>query len=76
MEAIKRTHVKRNGKELIVILPESFTAAEVDVLIWPSDEETEKPNENISPGLLKWPQMTDEEFSSIVEKRKHLNAWK
>jgi hypothetical protein len=76
MEAIKRTHVKRKGNELVLILPDSFTAAEVDVLIWPSDEEIEKPNESISADLLKWPEMTDEEFSSINEKRKHLNEWK
>ena len=26
--------------------------------------------------LLSWPEMTDEEFRGIKEKRKHLNKWK
>ena len=76
MEAIKKTRIKRSGNELILTLPESFTAEEVDVLIWPSNEGTAAPVNNVSADLLQWPEMTDEELSLISEKRQHLNAWK
>lgn len=76
MEAIKKTRVKRTGNKLTLTLPESFTAEEVDVLIWPSNEEVTAPEKSLSNDLLAWPVMTDEELSLINEKRKHLNAWK
>ena len=76
MEAIKKSRIKLKGKELVLTLPDSFTAEEVDVLIWPSNEESVELNTNISADLLKWPEMTDEELSLINEKRKHLNSWK
>jgi len=76
MEAIKKSRIKLKGKELVLTLPDSFTAEEVDVLIWPSNEESAELNKNISADLLKWPEMTDEELSLINEKRKHLNSWK
>lgn len=75
MEAIKKTRIKRSGNQLIVTLPDSFTAEEVDVLIWPSNEDV-APSKNVSEDLLQWPEMTDEELALINEKRKHLNAWK
>jgi hypothetical protein len=76
MEAIKQSRIKRKGKELVLILPDSFTAEEVDVLIWPSNEGFENVNKDLSAELLKWPEMTDEELSVINEKRKHLDAYK
>jgi hypothetical protein len=76
MEAIKQNRVKRDGNKITLILPDSFSAEEVDVLIWPSNEEAERNYKNISSDLLSWPDMTDEEFAVITEKRKHLNAWK
>ncbi len=76
METIKQTRVKRNGNKLILTLPETFKAEEVDVLIWPSDKENALTNESLSNHLLEWPQMSDEELSYINEKRRHLNAWK
>lgn len=76
MEAIKRTRIKRNGNELIVTLPDTFKAEEVDILIWPSAEEGYSATKNVSEDLLQWPEMTDEELSLINEKRQHLNAWK
>jgi len=44
----KKTRIKRSGNQLIVTLPDTFVAEEVDVLIWPSTEEPlapiKKPN--------------------------------
>ena len=76
MEAIKKTRIKRTGNQLLVTLPDTFKAEEVDVLIWASNEEASPPATNISEDLLLWPEMTDEELSLINEKRQHLNAWK
>ncbi|HRJ30824.1 MAG TPA: hypothetical protein PLV21_15340 [Cyclobacteriaceae bacterium] len=39
MEAIRRKKVKRIGKKIIIELPDSFKANEVDLIIWPSQEE-------------------------------------
>ena len=76
MEAVKKTRIKRSGNQLILTLPDTFTAEKVDVLIWPSNEDAGAPSQNLSADLLQWPEMTDEELSLINEKRKHLNAWK
>ncbi len=76
MEAIKKTRVKRVGNKITLILPDTFSAEEVDVLIWPSNEETIPGDKNISSSLLDWPEMNDEELALITEKGKHLNAWK
>ncbi len=76
MEAIKKTRIKRTGNQLILTLPDTFEAEEVDVLIWASNEEASLPPTNLSQDLLQWSIMTDEELSFINEKRKHLNAWK
>ena len=76
MEAIKQSHIKRNGNELVLILPDSFKAEEVDVLIWPSNDVPSDLNKSMSADLLKWPEISDEELSLINEKRKHLNSWK
>jgi hypothetical protein len=78
MEAIKQSHIKRTGNKLILTIPDSFSAEEVDVLIWPSEtaKENSKNTNLISEQLLQWPVMTDEEFQFIEEKRKHFNEWK
>ena len=59
MEAIKQTRIKRTGKELILVLPDNFTADEVDILIWPSNEGIEISEKKISDDLLQWPEMSD-----------------
>ena len=76
MEAIKRTKVKREGNKITLILPDNFDAEEVDVLIWPSNEEIVADNTNLSAQLLTWPVMSDDELALINQKRKHINAWK
>ena len=74
MEAIKKTRIKRTGNQLLVTLPDTFKAEEVDVLIWASNEEATTPATNISEDLLLWSEMTDEELSLINEKRQYLNT--
>ncbi|MEO6547734.1 MAG: hypothetical protein ABIN94_07025 [Ferruginibacter sp.] len=78
MEAIKQSHLKRTGNKLIITIPDSFAAEEVDVLIWPSEKSSESVKSvlPLSEQLLNWPEMTDEELNLIEEKRKHLNSWK
>ena len=81
MEAIRKSRIRRKGNEIVVQLPDSFTANEVDVIVWASDnaidENKETANINsFSEYLLNWPEMSDEELQSIEEKRKQLNQWK
>ena len=81
MEAIRKSRIRRRGNEIVVQLPDSFTASEVDVIVWASDNAADenKETDNInsfSEYLLNWPEMTDEELQSIEEKRKQLNQWK
>ena len=81
MEAIRKSRIRRKGNEIVVQLPDSFTANEVDVIVWASDnaidENKETANINsFSEYLLNWPEMSDEELQSIEEKRKQLNKWK
>ena len=81
MEAVRKSRIRRRGNEIVVQLPDSFTANEVDVIVWASDNAADenKETDNInsfSEYLLNWPEMTDEELQSIEEKRKQLNQWK
>ena len=81
MEAVRKSRIRRRGNEIVVQLPDSFTANEVDVIVWASDnaidENKETANINsFSEYLLNWPEMTDEELQSIEEKRNQLNKWK
>lgn len=46
MEAIRKKKVKTKEGKIIIDLPENFTAKEVDLIIWPSEDE--KADENIS----------------------------
>jgi hypothetical protein len=53
MEAIRKKNIKRTGKQLIIDLPEDFKAEEVDVIVWPSQDEELQPAEN-SKSLESW----------------------
>jgi hypothetical protein len=39
MEALQIKRVKRNGRQLTADLPDNFIAEEVDIILWPSNEE-------------------------------------
>ncbi|HEY9488465.1 MAG TPA: hypothetical protein VIQ51_09035 [Chryseosolibacter sp.] len=53
MDAIRKKRIKRTGRQVIVDLPENFTAEEVDLILWPSIEENENVKKN-QTDLLEW----------------------
>ena len=55
--------------------PHDFDAKRVELTIVPLEEETTQLS-NFQQFLLDSPEMSDEEFQSIREKREHLNQWK
>ncbi len=76
METLTKKNIKRNGNQLIIELPESFHAKEVDVLVYPSQkEEDDLKIAPMSEYLLSWPDMDERDFKHIEDKRKHLQAW-
>jgi len=73
MQAIKQYTEVINGS-IHVNLPKSFTAKRVELIILSADDN------GIDSGdfqqfLLDSPEMTDEEYQAIEEKRRHLNQW-
>lgn len=60
---------------LHIKLPNDFDAKRVELTIVPLEEETIQLS-NFQQFLLDSPEMSDEEFQSIREKREHLNQWK
>ena len=60
---------------LHIKLPHDFDAKRVELTIVPLEEETTQLS-NFQQFLLDSPEMSDEEFQSIREKREHLNQWK
>lgn len=60
---------------LHIKLPHDFDAKRVELTIIPLEEETTQLS-NFQQFLLDSPEMSDEEFQSIREKREHLNQWK
>jgi hypothetical protein len=76
METLTKKNIRRKGNQLIIELPESFHATEVDVLVYPSQVENEgSKSASMSDYLAGWPEMTDSDLKYIEEKRKHLQAW-
>ena len=60
---------------LHIKLPHDIDAKRVELTIVPLEEETTQLS-NFQQFLLDSPEMSDEEFQSIREKREHLNQWK
>jgi hypothetical protein len=58
-----------------IILPKDFDAKRVELTIIPLEDEAPQLS-TFQQFLLNSPEMTDEEFQSIEEKRGHLNQWK
>jgi hypothetical protein len=56
-------------------LPKDFVAKRVELIIVPLEDE---PNQlsSFQQFLLDSPEMSEEEFETIQEKRSHLNQWK
>lgn len=58
-----------------ITMPKDFDAKRVELTIVPLDEEPATLSA-FQRFLLDSPEMTDEEFEYIKEKREHLNSWK
>lgn len=58
-----------------VQLPKDFDAKRVELLIIPLSDEP-SPLSDFQQFLLDSPEMSDEEFYAIQDKRAHLNQWK
>ena len=61
MEAIRQRRIKRDGKKVVIELPDDFTAQEVDVILWASAEETSKVEEK---PLDEWRKHMDDFYSN------------
>lgn len=73
MQAIKQYTNVINGS-IHIDLPKDFTAKRVELIILPADDE-EQDTLAFQRFLLESPEMTDEEFEAIEEKRGHLKQW-
>ena len=74
MQAIRQYSEVINGR-IQIDLPKDFTAKRVELIIL-SAEEPEAPVEDFQHFLLNSPEMTDEEFQAIEEKRRHIRQWR
>jgi hypothetical protein len=73
MQAIKQYTEVINGS-IHINLPKDFTAKRVELIILSVDD-TDTDSSEFQRFLLNSPEMTDEEFQAIQEKRRHLNQW-
>lgn len=74
MQAIKEYAEVINGS-IHINLPKNFTAKRVELIILSADE-TSTSTSTFQRFLLDSPEMSDEEYQAIAEKRNHLNQWK
>lgn len=73
MQAIKQYIEVINGS-IHINLPKDFTAKRVELIILSIDDDYVD-SSDFQQFLLNSPEMTDEEFETIEEKRRHLNQW-
>ncbi|MDS4027990.1 MAG: hypothetical protein RKO25_13525 [Candidatus Contendobacter sp.] len=73
MQAIKKYTEVINGC-LHIDLPTDFTAKRVELIILSADDHNADAD-HFQQFLLDSPEMTDEEFQTIEEKRQHLKQW-
>lgn len=73
MQAIKEYTEVIDGS-IHVNLPKSFTAKRVELIILSADDNDADTGDFLR-FLLESPEMTDEEYQAIEEKRKHLKQW-
>lgn len=73
MRAIKQYTEVINGS-IHIQLPADFTAKRVELIILSADG-NDSDSDHFRQFLLGSPEMTDEEFQAIEEKRRHLNQW-
>lgn len=78
MNAI-RIYADVKDHEIRLKLPKSVKTRKVEVIIIPYEEEpvpSESAVTDLQRLLLEAPDMSDETYSAVVEKRKALNKWK
>jgi hypothetical protein len=79
MQAIKQYTDVINGS-IRIDLPKDFIAKRVELIILPADEEPPlSGSQNASDFeqfLLDSPEMSDDEYQAIEEKRQHFKKWK
>ncbi len=79
MQAIKHYTDVINGS-IQVELPKDFIAKRVELIILPADEEppvlSSQKISDFEKFLLESPEMSDDEYLAIEEKRQHLKKWK
>ena len=73
MQAIKQYTEVINGS-IHIDLPKNFTAKRVELIILSADDNGADSGD-FQRFLLNSPEMSDEEFDAIEEKRRHLNQW-
>ncbi len=73
MQTIKQYTEVINGC-ISIQLPKDFTAKRVKLLIVPADEENDLTD--FQKFLLESPEMTEQEYQFIAEKRQHFALWK
>jgi hypothetical protein len=73
MQTIKQYTEVINGC-ISIQLPKDFTAKRVKLLIVSADEETTLTD--FQKFLLESPEMTEQEYQFIEEKRQHFESWK
>lgn len=73
MQTIKQYTEVINGC-ISIQLPKDFTAKRVKLLIVSADEETALTD--FQKFLLESPEMTEQEYQFITEKRQHFASWK
>lgn len=73
MQSIKQYTEVINGR-IHINLPENFTEKRVELIILSIDEDNTD-SSNFRQFFLEIPEMMDEEFEAIQEKRRHLNQW-
>lgn len=74
MQAIKQYADVIDGA-IHVKLPENFRSKRVELIILCADE-INQDTEGFQQFLLQCPEMTDEEYQAIEEKRRHINSKK
>jgi hypothetical protein len=63
MEAIRKKKIKREGRKVVIELPEDFTAEEVEVIVWPSENESK--SELSDEELNAWKKQMSEFYSKF-----------
>ena len=73
MQAIKQYTDVINGS-IHISLPKNFTAKRVKLIILSADD-NDRDAGDFQQFLLNSPEMSDEEYQVIEEKRRHFNQW-